>query len=415
MRRLSCQPMVAPFLPDEDKVAAIRAELVATGAGIYLDAASAGPLPAEADRAMREWADWELRVGRAGEDAEAEFQVRLDEARGTIAAVLVAPAEHVWLAPSAGLGIHLAAEWRRWRAGDRIVAAASLAESILAALEPLARVTLRAELEIVAATAGERSGKAMGRLAEAIGRGAALVVVPHVSALDGTVLPVAALAESAHRAGAWLAVDGSLAAGAIPVNAPSIGADIYALAGNRWLLGPSGAAAVYIGPSVAVEADSDADATSDRLGSSGGRSGSLREDFHRAAVVGLGRSAGWLAMQVGLEWAFARTHRLVERAADLLRGIAGVTVLTPTDQAAATLVFRVKDWPAERLRDELGHRVYAILGVVESADAIRASIGCWNTEAEIDRFAEVLTELAGMRPEDAVRRPPIVVLPADGS
>ena len=45
--------MVAPFLPDEEKVAAIRAELVATGAGIYLDAATAGPLPNETARAMR--------------------------------------------------------------------------------------------------------------------------------------------------------------------------------------------------------------------------------------------------------------------------------------------------------------------------------------------------------------------------
>ena len=400
--------MVAPFLPDEEKVAAIRTALPGTGAGIFLDVATAGPLPEESERAMREWADWELRVGRAGPDAAHEFGARLDEARGTVAAVLVAPAERVWLAPSAALGIHFAAEKRRWREGDRIVAAGSLETPVLSSLEQLAGA-LRAELEIVSATAGEASGVAMRRLAEAIGRQAALVVVPHVSALDGTVLPVAALAESAHRAGAWLAVDGSLAAGAIPVDAPGLGADIYAVAGDRWLLGPSGVAAAYVAPSV------NADVPAPLAGPPGGVSWSAEQDgLGRAAVVGLARSAGWLAMQVGLEWAFGRTRALVEHATDLLHGARGVKLLTPTDQTAGILVFRVDGWPAGRLQDELGHRTYAIVGTVESADAIRASVGCWNTEAEIERFAGAVAELAGIRPEEVVRRPPILILPGDG-
>jgi len=404
--------MVAPFLPDEEKVAAIRTSLVATGAGIYLDAATAGPLPAETDRAMREWADWELRIGRTGPDAEGEFRARFDEARGTVAAILVAPVERVGLAPGVGLALRAAAGARRWRPGERIVATASLEPPVLAALAELA-ATVDADFDTVAVPAGASPDATVDALAEAVDGGAALVAVPHVSWLDGSILPMAELAEMAHEAGAWLAVDGSLAAGAIPADVPALGADVYASAGDRWLLGPSGTAAAYLAPTLGevLPASLDGRSTDSPEGRPTGPHGG---DFHRAAVVGLGRSVGWLAMQVGLDWAYSRARRLLGLAADLLGAIPGVTLLAPPDRVGTVLVVRVDGWSAERLREELGRRVYAIVGVVESADAIRVSVGCWNTEEEIRRFAEAVAEASTTGPDRASRpRPPIVVVPAD--
>jgi hypothetical protein len=55
-------------MADPEKVAAIRALMPATGAGIYLNAGSAGPIPAEVQRAMDEQAARELAVGRASGD-----------------------------------------------------------------------------------------------------------------------------------------------------------------------------------------------------------------------------------------------------------------------------------------------------------------------------------------------------------
>ena len=395
--------MVAPFLPDEDKVAAIRAELVATGAGIYLDAASAGPLPAETDRAMREWADWELRVGRAGDESEAEFQVRFDEARGTIAAILVAPPERVVLAPSVALAMHLAAEARRWRPGDRILAAGSLDPSVRGSLRDLAGA-VGAELEVLDSLPGDAGAPLIERLGGTSHDRVALVVVPHVSPVDGSLTAVAELAELAHKAGVWLAVDGTLAAGAFPVDVPGLGADIYALAADRWLLGPSGTAAVCLAPTVGV--------------SHPGLLGTHRArlaDFNRAAVVGLGRSVGWLAMQVGLDWAYARSRQLFELSADLLGGIAGLSFLAPPATARTILAFRLDGWPAATLRQELGRRLFAVVGLDTSTEALRVSVGWWNTKEEIRDFCESVRELAAIRPEDVVRRPPILVLPTDGS
>lgn len=385
--------MVAPFLPDAEKVAAIREALPATAAGLYLDAATAGPLPTETDRAMREWAEWELRVGRAGPDADAEFAARIDEARGTVAAILVAPPDRVALAPGPALGLRLAAERRRWREGEWIVLVGALEEPIRDAIGGLARAV---GAEVVAV-------EHPTRVAEALEHGAALLVSSHVSPADGSILPVADIAAAAHDAGAWLAVDGSLAVGAFAFDVPALGADVYVAAGDRWLLGPSGVAVVNLAPG-----DGDPEAEPARLVDLG--------DLNRAAVVGLGRSAGWLAMQVGLEWAFERARRLTALLAERLSRIEGVTLLVPPSAVGTILSFRAKGWPADRLREELARRAFAIVGLAGESEAVRVGLGCWNTDEEIERFASAVTELAVTTPDQAARsRPPIVVVSGGGS
>ena len=46
--------VVVPFLPDPEKLAAVREAIPALGAGIYLNTGSVGPLPAETAAAMAE-------------------------------------------------------------------------------------------------------------------------------------------------------------------------------------------------------------------------------------------------------------------------------------------------------------------------------------------------------------------------
>ena len=70
---------MTPFLPEADRLAAVREALPATSAGIYLNAGSVGPLPAETQRAMAEEAERELRLGRASLDDFLELLERMDE------------------------------------------------------------------------------------------------------------------------------------------------------------------------------------------------------------------------------------------------------------------------------------------------------------------------------------------------
>jgi selenocysteine lyase/cysteine desulfurase len=93
---------------DDAKVSRLRELLPATSAGIYLDTATFGPLPAETAAAMREADDWELKVGRATVGRVEDLEQRVEEARAVLAALLVADPSEVVLTPGIDAALELA-------------------------------------------------------------------------------------------------------------------------------------------------------------------------------------------------------------------------------------------------------------------------------------------------------------------
>jgi selenocysteine lyase/cysteine desulfurase len=128
-------------------------------------------------------------------------------------------------------------------------------------------------------------------------------------------------------------------------------------------------------------------------------------------VVGFGRSAGWLAMQVGLPWTWERGAVLAATIAARLSAIPGVTVLTPSDRMATIVTFTIAGWTPGAALEELGARIFAIAAPVPHLDAIRISPGAWTAEDELERFAEGVTLLADHTPENLPPRRSLAVLP----
>ena len=303
---------------DAQKVAQLRELIPATGAGIYLDTAYRGPLPAETAAAMREADDWELRVGRAAEGREDDVVQRRWEARAVVAALIGADVDDIALAsePRLPAGIQL---------------------------------------------------------------------VPHVDPGTGAVVP------PRDREG-LVALDATLSAGVVALDVASLGADLVFIASDRWLLGPEGTAALWVGP----------------------RARSAGIEVHdaplgRTQVLGLARSVGWLEMYVGLDWIYERTAALVRCVREQLASADGVEVVTPPDALAGVVVFRLPGWPVSDALDQVRRRVFAIIGTNDSADAIRASVAWFNTEEEIDRFCAAVADVARYTPETLPQRPTLLV------
>jgi selenocysteine lyase/cysteine desulfurase len=290
--------------PDEQKVARLREMLPATSAGIYLDTATFGPLPAETAAAMREADDWELKVGRATVGRDEDMEQRIEEARAVLAALLVADPSEIVLTPG-------------------VDAAVALAERI----------------------AGDREPELL---------------------------------------------DASLTVGAVPLEASALGVDFVAFACDKWLLGPEQTAALWIRP---------------RAGSSvvGVPASS---GLPRTQVLGLARSVGWIEMYVGLEWAYERTRQLAAGLRESLLKIPGVSVAPGVQAAIAS--FSVEGWPIEEVVDELRRRVFAIVGLTPDGTSIRASVGWFNTEAEIETFVGAVRDIANSTPDSIPRRLPLL-------
>ncbi|MHB8398626.1 MAG: aminotransferase class V-fold PLP-dependent enzyme [Candidatus Limnocylindrales bacterium] len=409
--------MVSPFLPDAEKLAAVREALPATAAGIYLNAGSMGPIPRETARAMADVADYELTVGRAAPDYMEDGPERMAEARAAVAAILSSAVGTVALTHSTTDGMNIAAAGLDWRPGDRAVT--TNAEH-WGGFAPLVALQDRhgVELDLVDVGDGGDGDAIVAAFDRAIDSRTRLVALSHVLWTTGAVMPLRAIAEIGHARGALVLVDGAQAVGAIPVDVEELAVDAYALPSQKWLLGPEGMGALWVAPS-AIERirptfagywsfDAPPRQPPYRLFEDARRLESGA--WHRPSVVGFARSCGWLAMYVGLGWVHERASRLARRTADALAAIPGVELVTPRQAMASLVTIRLPAWPGAAVLDELGRRSFVIARTVTGTEWVRFSVGFYNTEAELDRLGETVELLARHTPASLPSRPALTIL-----
>jgi L-cysteine/cystine lyase len=409
---------VVPPAPSEaDRLAAVRAALPALGAGIYLNTGTSGPLPAETAAVMAQMAEYELNVGRGHTDGVHEFLQRMEEARASIAAVLTADPDDIALTHAATDGMNIGILGLDWSAGDRAVTTRLEHPGGTGPLYAL-RERAGVELAFLDIGYGEDPDRIVAAFDAAIDGRTRAVVISHVLWATGAVMPVRAIADIARERGALVIVDGAQSAGAIPVDLEATGADVYAVPGQKWLLGPEGTGAVavtrpardLVHPTQAgylsfERVDGAGDAafwpTARRYEGTG---------FHRPSVVGLARSVGWLSMFVGLPWIYERGARMAASTHDRLSAIPGVEVITPRDRMATLIAFRIAGWTPDEAFAELGARVFAVLRTLPPVDALRISVGFYNSEEELERFAAAVELLAAHTPATIPARRTLAVV-----
>jgi L-cysteine/cystine lyase len=409
--------VVVPFLPDAEKHAAIREAIPALSAGIYLNTGSVGPLPAETAAAMADMANWERDVGRASVDYYEEGLVRQGEARAAMAAVIGAGVESIGLTHSTTDAMNAGTLALDWRSGGRVV---TTAFEHAGGIGPLYALRARGDIDLVILDAGADGddSRTLAAFDAAITPGTRLVSFSHVLWTTGALMPVREIAQLAHDRGALVIVDGAQAAGAIPFRFDELGVDLYAIPAQKWLLGPEGMGALAVAP----------EALERLVPALGGWFSFERVDgtgtavwwpdarrfeasnFHRPSIVGMARSLGWLSMYVGLDYVHRTGMRRARGTAGRLAGIDGVIVLTPTERMATLVTFQIAGWPAQAALEELGARVFAIARTIPSLDAIRISVGFFNSDDELERFAGIVELLARHTPETLPPRRRLTIL-----
>lgn len=410
--------MVSPFSPDDERLAAVREALPALGAGIYLNTGSVGPLPAETMAAMTEQADHEFRVGRGHMDGFMDLLQRIAEARAAVAAVLTTDPAAIALSHSTTDGVNAFMLALDLRPGDHIVTTQHEHPGILA---PVAVARARGvDATFVDIGLGEDDRRTLDAIEAAITARTRLVAVSHVLWTTGAVLPIAAIAEIAHARGALVVIDGAQSAGTMPIDFEATGADGYAIAGQKWLLGPEGTGALAVRPSLTERLTPGLGGyfsleSFDRFGAATFQPDARRFEWsgvHRPSIIGMARSLSWLSMFVGLDWIYARGASMARATADRLASIPGVEVITPTHQMASLVTFRITGWSAADAFAELGARSFAIIRTIDSLDAIRISVGFFNSAEELERFAETVALLASHTPETIPPRRTLTILGA---
>ncbi len=231
-----------------------------------------------------------------------------------------------------------------------------------------------------------------------------LVTIMHANNEVGTVMPIAEIADIAHRHGALLHSDCAQSVGKIPVRVDDLGVDLLSIAGHK-LYAPKGIGALYIRPGVRLE----------KL-----MHGANHEQDRRAGtenvieMAGLGRAcelieqnlsayaAHMAAMRDRLERGLLDSgmevrvnghpeKRLPNTSSISFRGVEADRVLTslPTVAASAGAACHSD-------RVEVSH-VLAAMNVPEeyAMGTLRLTVGRFTTEDEIDRAVAEIREVVG--------------------
>jgi L-cysteine/cystine lyase len=404
-------------MSDPDKLAAVRAALPSLSAAIQLNTGSAGPIPAEVAAAMTELETYERDFGRAQYEYYLDSLQRMDEARAGVAAVLGGELDEVAITHAATDGMNLGTWSIDWRDGGRAV---TTCHEHAGGVGPLYSICDRYGVDLgFAEFSGDASDdEILDRFDELITPETRLVSLSHVLWTTGLVMPVARIAALAHERGALVLVDGAQSAGAIPVNVRDLGADMYAIPAQKWLLGPEGLGALWVrrelmGTIGLSFAGYFSFASYDSRGNRALQPDARRfqvTNYHRPSVLGMARAIGWLTMFVGLDFVYRRGAEMAHRAADLLAAIDGVTLLTPRDRMAGLVSFRIRGWEPQAAMDELAARTFCIIRTLPPIDALRISPGFWTTEDEMDRFLDGVRLLAAHTPETIPPRRPLTIV-----
>jgi len=386
-------------MQESDKVAAIRVAMPAVREYVYLNTGTFGPLPTLVQEAMQREAEREFLHGRITSESYERATDLKRRAREEVARLLGCRPDQIALTRHTTDGINLAVMGLDWQPGDEIV---TTDMEHPGAQGPVFNVARRYGVVVRTARLGTGAGDVVGALARLIGRRTRMVVLSHLTWNTGGILPIAEIATLAHQHGALIVVDGAQSAGSIPTDVRALGADVYAIPGQKWLCGPEGTGAVYFSDEaldrLQLTIVGYASLAPNGLEPIGGYflPKPTAERFEVGgvnvpAIAGQVAALRWLREDIGYSWIFQRVAALGRRAADRLASLDGVDVLTPPDRMAGLVSFTVRDGDSQALVAALAQR-NVIVRWITHPYSLRVSTGFFNTEDDIERLVDALED-----------------------
>ena len=339
----------------------------------FLNAGTCGPLPAAAVTVQARVLEECARSGRAGMYYE-QTKALATQRRAAYGALLNAEPADIALTTSTSEGIVRVITGLGLEPGDEVLTSDEEHPGLLG---PLAAA--RAQRGIVVRTVP------FDALATEVSPLTRLVACSHVSWINGRLAP------DLSGVDVPVLLDGAQGAGAIPVDVTRLGCDFYAASGQKWLCGPVGTGMLWVSPTwtellpaigpTYINLDNPGAGLDAKLAAGAARYDTPAQSLESAVAAAASfvtlASAGW--------------EDVHERAASLAADLAGRLArrgleVAPRDRT--TLVsWKDPDPPATSAR-------CAAAGVVirdlPGTGLLRASVGAWNDESDLDRLLALL-------------------------
>jgi L-cysteine/cystine lyase len=354
-------------------VQALRAQFPVLEQTAYLNSGTDGPLPAAAAAAAREALAAQERDGRVS----AHFEVRLEQQtrlRELYARVAGAPAEEIALTTSTSDGLGRVLAGLDLGPDDEIVTSDQEHPGLLGPL--LAARQRGATVRAVP----------FAHVAEAVTEDTTLVAVSHVSWVGGEVV-AAGLADL----DVPVILDGAQGAGAIHVDPRALGCVAYAASGQKWMCGADGTGFLWLDPAFAGKLRLVSPGYLTFTDPSAGLEGGFKDTAARFDTPSLSREAVALSLAAAEVLAEAGFEDVQETAVANARRLADA--LRERGKAVrprgATTLVSWEDAFAEQTRDRLAGAGVVVRDLPGRA-LVRASVGAWNDERDLERLLSLL-------------------------
>lgn len=292
--------------------------------------------------------------------------------------------------------------------GDHVVTTMIEHNSVRRPLEYLKRTR---SIEVTYLPVKKDGSICLDDLRAALKNNTRLFVCSHSSNLLGSIIPIADISEIVKKSGIKLLVDAAQTAGNYPIDVNAMGIDMLAFPGHKGLLGPQGTGGLYIHPDIEL----------DPLLHGG--TGSQSEDIDQPNVLpdryetGTLNTPGIAGLNAGVKFVLEqgvsviqkKEWDLTQRLMEGLLHIEGVSLLGPAlgEEKTGIVSFNISGRDASEIAFLLDrqYRIAVRAGYhctplahetaeTRSTGAVRASIGYYTTEEEVDYFISSIKEIA---------------------
>ncbi|SDJ43511.1 cysteine desulfurase family protein [Paenibacillus naphthalenovorans] len=291
--------------------------------------------------------------------------------------------------------------------GDHVICTAVEHNSVRRPLEYLKKTK---NINISYIKTDQKGHLAIDDLVSEINGNTKLIVCSHSSNLLGSILPVSEIGELCRDRGIKLLVDAAQTAGVLEIDVEKMGIDMLAFPGHKGLLGPQGTGGLYIHPDIDL----------DPLlhGGTGSQSEAIdqptvRPDRYEAGtqntvgIAGLIEGVKYIQKET-VESIHKKEWQLTQRMMSGLLEIDGVTVLGPevgqnktgivsftvgnADSSEIAFILDQSFQIAVRAGYHCTPMAHEMAGTMERG-AVRASVGCFTTNEEVDQFVYAIKEI----------------------
>ncbi|MFP4655190.1 MAG: cysteine desulfurase [Methanohalobium sp.] len=374
---------------------------------IYLDSAATTQTPVQVVSAVNNYFyKYAGNYGRGAHRLARETTNHYEDSRENVARFMNVDPSKTIMTKNATESINMVALGINWNLGDHIVTTSLEHHTDLL---PWMRLKEKG-VDMTVVPPDENGIINPDEIASSITDGTRLVAVTHVSNVFGSVQDIGEITRITHKAGVMVLIDGAQSLGHIPVDVGSIGCDFFAASGHKGLLGPQGTGLLYVREPEIMEPSYFGGGMVHSVTTTGFELEPCPTKFESGTpnmpgVIGLGRGVEYV-QNVGVANIEKHEKSLVKNTASRLAEIPYVEVYGPDDRCGVVSfnITGLNSHDVAMILDETSsvcvrsgyHCAMPALQSIGVEGTVRASVGLYNTQEEIDTFIDAVSQITSL-------------------